>query len=192
MKITRQEIDTVLQLLAETPHRIEVSTAALASAQLAHKADAQSWSADEILAHLRACVDVWVGTMDRMLTEEQPTLRHLSPRSYLRKTDYVDLPFAESWAIFVAERAALLERLQPLTLEQWARSAMIQERQHTVFSQARRLALHEEGHCGQIEELVRPNQINNYPRSHTKTHEEKAILRETSCFFVDNLNFGIA
>jgi hypothetical protein len=49
-----------------------------------------------------------------------------------------------------------LEKLQPLALKEWARSATIKERQHTVFSQARRLALHEEGHCGQIEELATP------------------------------------
>lgn len=156
MRITAREIEQVLQLLSETPQRIAVAIANGAPEQVQAKNDAQSWSANEILAHLRACVDVWVGTMDRMLTEEQPTLRHLSPRTYLRKTDYLTLPFAESLAIFVAERAALLERLQPLTLEQWARSAMIHERQHTVYSQARRLALHEAGHCAQIEELVTP------------------------------------
>ncbi len=156
MRITEQEIEEVLQLLAETPRRITVATANVTPEQLQVKTDAQSWSANEILAHLRACADVWVRTIERMLTEEQPTLRHLSPRTYLRKTDYVDLPFAESWAVFVAERVALLERLQPLTLEEWARSAVIQGRQHTVFSQARRLALHEAEHCAQIEGLATP------------------------------------
>lgn len=154
MRITEQEIEEVLRLLPETPQRIAVAIADVAPERLQAKTDAKAWSVNEILAHLRACVDVWVGTMDRMLLEEQPTLRHISPRTYLRKTDYLTVPFAESLALFGAERAALLEKLQPLTLEQWARSAMIQERQHTVFSQARRLALHEEGHCGQIEGLM--------------------------------------
>ena len=154
MEITQQGIEKVFHLLSETPPRIAGATAGVAPALLTEKAEAQSWSVNEILAHLRACVDVWGETIDRMLTEDQPTLRHISPRTYLRKTNYVEIPFAESWALFVAERTALLAQLQPLTLEQWSRSATIKDRQHTVFSQARRMGLHEEGHCAQIEELM--------------------------------------
>jgi hypothetical protein len=154
MKLTEQDVDKVLQLLTETPRRIAAATSAVEPERLQAKADAQSWSVNEILAHLRACVDVWGETIDRMLTQEQPTLRHISPRTYLRKTHYVEIPFAESWALFVAKRTALLAQLQPLTFEQWSRSATIKDRQHTVFSQARRMSLHEEGHCAQIEELM--------------------------------------
>ncbi|MCB0123333.1 MAG: DinB family protein [Caldilineaceae bacterium] len=154
MEITQQGIEDVLQRLAETPQRIKSATVEVTPAQLTDKAVSKSWSVNEILAHLRACVDVWGETIDRMLAEDDPTLPHISPRTYLRKSDYGKMPFAESWAIFVAERAALLEKLQPLTPEQWSRSATIKERQHTVFSQARRMALHEEGHCAQIEELL--------------------------------------
>lgn len=154
MKITQKEIDAVLQLLAETPRRIEAAIAEYTTAQLVYKADAKDWSVTEILAHLRACVDVWGETIDRMLAEDKPTLRYISPRTYLRKTDYAELPYTELWAAFVAKRAALLEQLQPLTLAQWARSATIKNREHTVFSQARRMALHEEGHCAQIERSI--------------------------------------
>ena len=154
MKITQQGIDEVLQRLAATPQRVETATAGATPAQLTDKADAKSWSVNEILAHLRAGVDVWGETIDRMLAEDEPTLHHISPRTYLRKTNYGEIHFAESWAIFVAERAVLLEKLRPLTLAQWSRSATIKERQHTVFSQTRRMALHEEGHCAQIEGLM--------------------------------------
>ena len=161
MKFTDQDIAEVLRLLAETPRRIAAATSVIAPEQLQIKAGADRWSVNEILAHLRACVDVWVGTIDRMLTEEQPTLRHVSPRTYLRKTDYPALSFAESWAIFVAERAALLEKLQPLSMTTWSRSATIKDRQHTVFSQARRMALHEAGHCAQIEEYTATRELAN-------------------------------
>ena len=154
MEITQQGIEDVLQLLAETPQRIKIATAGATPAQLTAKPDSKSWSVNEILAHLRACVDVWGETIDRMLTEDHPTLRHISPRTYMRKTDYAQLPFVESWAVFVTERAALLETLKLLTPEQWSWSATIKERQHTVFSQARRMSLHEEGHCAQIEGLL--------------------------------------
>lgn len=154
MKIAEKGIAEVVELLAATPQRIETATAGATPAQLTEKADVKRWSVNETLAHLRACVDVWGETIDRMLAEDQPTLRHISPRTYLRKTNYAEVPFAESLAVFATERAALLEKLKPLTLAQWSRSATIKEREHTVFSQARRMALHEEGHCAQIEELV--------------------------------------
>lgn len=154
MEITQQGIDEVLTLLAATPRRIEAATARVAPAQLVSKTDAKSWSVNEILAHLRGCVDVWGETIDRMLAEERPTLRYLSPRTYLHQTDYTDLPFADSLAIFVVERTALLAKLRPLSLDGWARSAMIKDKEHTIFSQARRMAMHEEGHCVQIEQQL--------------------------------------
>jgi hypothetical protein len=39
------------------------------------------------VAHLRACADVWGGSIDRMVAEEHPTIRYVSPRSWIRKTD---------------------------------------------------------------------------------------------------------
>jgi DinB superfamily len=49
----------VLTMLAATPPRITALTAGLGPAQL-HTAPApDEWSANEVLAHLRACADMW-------------------------------------------------------------------------------------------------------------------------------------
>ena len=156
MEITQNGIAEIIQLLAETPERITAVTQNLAPEQLRTKPEpgSKSWSINEILAHLRACVDVWPKEIDVMLTQESPTLSYLSPRTHMRKTDYHKLDFAPSYQLFCAQREELLQKLNSLTFADWARAAEIKGRQHTVFSHARRLALHEVGHCEQIETLA--------------------------------------
>ena len=52
-------IEQVLTLLAETPPRIAALTAGLAPAQLRTAPNHDEWSANDVLAHLRACADMW-------------------------------------------------------------------------------------------------------------------------------------
>ncbi len=52
-------IEQVLALVAATPHRIAALTADLAPAQLHTTPNPGEWSANDVLAHLRACADVW-------------------------------------------------------------------------------------------------------------------------------------
>jgi hypothetical protein len=92
-----------------------------------------------------------------MLHEAEPTLKHVSPRSHLKKTDYLELSFQELFRSFVDQRRELLQTLYDLEFADWSRGAMIKDRRHTVFSQARRMALHEVTHCEHLESLpVRP------------------------------------
>ncbi|MEZ4726503.1 MAG: DinB family protein, partial [Caldilineaceae bacterium] len=116
MGVTTTEIAEYLYMLAETPRRIEALTKDVAEARLQAKADPTSWSANDILAHLRACADVWGKNIAVMLAEDTPTIRHLSPRTWLRKTDYPSLPFQSSFEAFAAQRAGLLATLASLTL----------------------------------------------------------------------------
>jgi hypothetical protein len=155
LPIEQDQIEPVLLLLAETPARIAAVTAGLSSAQLAlSPAPAPGgWSAAEILAHLRGCADVWSVTIREMLRQNEPVLPLHSPRAWAKKKGYSRLDFHASLQVFTAERAELLVLIQPLPVEAWERGALIDGRRHTVFSQARRLALHEQAHCAQIEAL---------------------------------------
>lgn len=155
MAVTTTEIAEYLHILTETPRRIEALTKDVAEARLQTKADATSWSANEILAHLRACADVWGKNIAVMLAEDTPTIRHLSPRTWLRKTDYPSLPFHPSFEAFATQRSALLTTLCSLTLEEWSRAAKIkdQQQERTVFDQMRQMAHHEAEHWQQLEDL---------------------------------------
>jgi hypothetical protein len=153
MKATLAEIEEVLQRLTETPDRIATTAEAMTAEQLQRRPDAKTWSANDILAHLRACADVWGETIESMLQEDEPTLRHISPRTYMKKSDYPALPFQESFQAFVKQRDDLLRTLTGLEFTDWSRGALIKDRRHTVFTQARRMALHEATHNEQIEAL---------------------------------------
>ncbi|MBN1452950.1 MAG: DinB family protein [Anaerolineales bacterium] len=52
-------IEQILAILGETPSRLVILSAGLSSAQLHTAPEPGEWSASEILAHLRACSDVW-------------------------------------------------------------------------------------------------------------------------------------
>ena len=51
------------------------------------------------------------------------------------------------------QRTNLMRVLRGLGPEAWERGAIIFERRHTVFSQARRMAKHEAEHCEQLDTL---------------------------------------
>ena len=93
-----------------------------------------------------------------MIQQDQPVLRYVSPRTWIRKTDYLQAEFQQSLKIFTEERAELLALLQSLKAEEWSRGATFtgttRGREQTVWSYAQRLAQHEDEHCQQIEALV--------------------------------------
>ncbi len=155
MKITPAEIEEILELLAETPPRIASASRGVENARLHFKPDDQSWSANDVLAHLRSCADVWGKSITAMLAEPRPTLPHISPRSWIRKTNYPALEFRASFQAFAGQRREFLAGLKNLAFADWSGAARIEGREHTVFSQARRMALHENKHCEQIEALLK-------------------------------------
>lgn len=154
MKATRPGIEVYLNLLTETSRRITKATKGFDDARLKFRTDEQPWSANDILAHLRACADVWGDSIDAMLAEENPTVPYRHPRQWIKKTDYPTLPFRESFRAFSAKRKKLLTVLKSLSFDDWSRGAIIKGREHTVFTQIRRMALHEQVHCEQIESLL--------------------------------------
>ena len=150
--------EQVLDLLAETPPRLEALTAGLAPAQLRAAPNDGEWSANDVLAHLRACADVWGSCIAAIIAEERPTLRAINPRTWITQTDYRELEFQPSLHAFAAQRAELLAVLEPLPPEAWSRAATVtgagKALERTVLSYARWLAEHERPHVKQIARLV--------------------------------------
>jgi hypothetical protein len=149
----------VLEALAAAPERIASLSAGFDDAHLRCAPDADTWSANDMLAHLRACSDMWGKGIVAMLTQDRPTLRYVSPRTWIRKTDYLEQGFHHSLRAFAAQRTQLLALLQPLAPEAWSRGAVftgtVRGREQTVFSYARRIVDHEAQHLEQLEELMR-------------------------------------
>ena len=152
------DIEQVLALLAETPQRLAALAQEYAPAQLQTTPDQDTWSANAILAHLRSCADVWGKIIQAMLAEDNPTLRYISPRTWIRKTKYLNQDFQASFQVFAQQRAELLAALNGLAAEDWARAAIftgtVSGRNQTVFSYAQRIAEHERPHLDQMKSVL--------------------------------------
>lgn len=155
MKATLSEIEKYLQILSETPQQIAQAAKDLEEAHLKFKPEKKSWSANDILAHLRSCADLWTHSIYAMLAENEPVFSDINERKWAKVTRYAESPFVESLQVFSLQRENLLRVLKALPLVAWERSAIIFERKHTVFTQTRRMAKHEEEHVEQIASLLR-------------------------------------
>lgn len=153
--VTAAEIDELLRALADTPRRIESITRGQDDDYLQRRPGPEAWSANEILAHLRACADVWGGSIAAMIARDHPTLRYVSPRTYARKTSYATLPFHRSLAAFSAQRADLVRTLTAFDLADWSRGATFsgttRGREATILSYVRRMLAHEREHREHLE-----------------------------------------
>ena len=87
-------IEQILTLLAETPPRIAALTAKLAPAQLHTAPDPGEWSANDVLAHLRACADMWGNCIVTIIAEDTPTIRAVNPRTRIVMVGLLPCPIA--------------------------------------------------------------------------------------------------
>ena len=148
----------VLALLAAAPARIASCTRRVSPDRLGRRPAPDEWSANEVLAHLRACADVWGGCITTILAEEHPTIRAINPRTWITGTGYPSLDFLPSFEAFSRQRQSLVAVLTALPDEGWRRPATVtgagKALERTVHSYAERLATHERPHLRQIERAV--------------------------------------
>jgi hypothetical protein len=150
--------DQILALLAEAPPRIAALTEGLVPVQLHAKPNHDEWSANDVLAHMRSCADVWGNCIAVIIAQDTPTIRAINPRTWIKKTDYLEQKFQSSLNTFATQRTKLLAVLEPLTPEDWSRSATVTGAGtpfvRTVLSYAQWLARHERPHVKQIQHIV--------------------------------------
>ncbi len=154
------EISQTVALLAQAPVRIAQLTRDVPSQRLQLRSDAEPWSVSDILAHLRACSDLWGTSINAMLTQDNPTLRSVSPRSWMRKPAYQAKTFDAALAAFSEERQRLVTVLTALAEADWLRrgtfiGTSLRQREQTVLRYAGRIVSHEQPHLAQIEDLLR-------------------------------------
>jgi len=155
--------EQILTLLAETPQRLAMLTANLAPAQLHTSPGPDEWSANEVLAHLRACADVWGNCIVTIIAQDTPTLRAINPLTWVKQTNYLKLDFRPSLHSFAAQRAELLAVLEPLPPDGWLRTATVtgagKALERTALFYARWLAGHERPHVRQVERVATTMQM---------------------------------
>jgi hypothetical protein len=150
--------EQILITLAEAPARIEALTAERTPAELRSAPNQDEWSANDVLAHLRACADMWGGSIVKILAEDHPTLRAVNPRTWIKQTDYLDQEFRPSLRAYTTQRAELMAVLESLPPEGWSRSATVTGAGavlvRTVLRYADSLVRHERPHIKQIARIV--------------------------------------
>lgn len=148
----------LIRSLAETAARVEDAGRRLAPDQLIRSPAPGAWSANEILWHIRATADVYGEHIARILHEDTPGWRHVSPRARMRKARYDQSPFAESCAAFVRQRVELVALLEGIAPDAWQRFARVRVEQKewrlTLHERVRGMAHHEAIHCTQMENVV--------------------------------------
>ena len=78
-------IEQVLETLTHTPEIIVSLSEGFTSSQLIFKPDRKSWSANDVLAHLRACADVWGDCIEAILEYDHPSLQDIHPSTWIKK-----------------------------------------------------------------------------------------------------------
>jgi hypothetical protein len=147
---------TLVRGLAETAARVEEVGRRLSAEQLMTSAEPGGWSPNEILWHIRATADVHGEHIRRILDEDQPRWRHVSPRARMKKARYDQLPFAESFAAFAQQRAELVALLEDVEPGAWERVALVfvpyykSEWRLTLHKLVWGMVDHEHGHCAQM------------------------------------------
>jgi hypothetical protein len=145
-------------MLADAPSRLADLTEGLGQAQLLVPPEPGEWSAREVLAHLRACSDVWGNCILAILAEDTPTLRAVDPRTWIKRTDYLEQEFQPALLAFATQRADLLAVLEPLTPEDWSLAATFTGAGtplvRTVHTYAQWMTRHERPHIKQIKRIA--------------------------------------
>lgn len=151
-------VDELLAALAGAPSQIAALTADRSPAQLRKRPGPEEWSANEVLAHLRSCSDVWGAAMARIANENRPTIRAVNPRTWIEGTDYLDLEFRPSLRLFTKQRGTLLKLLRALGARGWSRSAILtgagSPLHPTIHLYADRMVRHERTHLGQMARIA--------------------------------------
>ncbi len=151
-------VQQVLDQLRSTPLRLRELTAGVPPELLRTAPGPGEWSANDVLAHLRACSDRWGEAATRIVVEDGPRLRGTEPRVWITKTNYLDLEFTPSLRAFVRQRKALLAVLDPLSPGEWQRTGTLvgagKPVSRTVHTYAERLARHERSHVKQVSRTV--------------------------------------
>jgi hypothetical protein len=149
----------IMAILPETPRRIAALAEGLTPTQLHESPEPDAWSVNDVLAHLRACHDVFGGNILRILAEDTPTWKGMNPRAWIKKTDYPEWEFAPAFEAFKKQRADLLSVLEPLPPDGWERTAKVKGMLGETYERSARyygdwMAAHERAHWKHLERII--------------------------------------
>ena len=155
LKIDRADRAAVIDALRRAPEIVVPLVREVPPAILKRRPTPKRWSAHEHACHLAHVHGLFFSRLDQMLREPSPVIQPYLPGDQDDDDLLRNMDLAESMDRFVADRAALVSRLELLAPDNWARTAEHGEyRAYSVFIMFRHLALHDFLHAYRIEELL--------------------------------------
>ena len=113
------------------------------------------WSAYEHAVHLSQSDASFLKRLDLILSTPEPFIEVILNSAEDEAGAMLEIDLVESLERYVRERAALVERLRKLSLDEWQKTAVHEAFDHySVFIMFRHLLNHEMLHAYRIEELL--------------------------------------
>lgn len=112
------------------------------------------WSVHEHACHITTADAPYLVRLELMLSDPSPQITPMFPSPDEEAGALLNVELGEALALYVSERAHLVERLQQLAEDDWQRTAAHEEYSHySVWIMFRQLLLHEMQHAYRIEDL---------------------------------------
>ena len=149
-------VSQTMEILRTTVPRLAELTDGVPRESL-HAPTDYGWSVNEQLAHLRSCHDILGGNMLRIVREDHPAWKGVAPTR--NQNEHFGTEFYAAFATFRAQRAELLEVLEPLPEAAWERTATVsvpprKTYEYSVLYYGGWMARHERSHLKHIARIV--------------------------------------
>lgn len=145
---------TLIAALAGAPDIIIGLVREVPLQYLKRRPSPHKWSAHEHACHITTIDAPYLERLEMMLSEPSPRITPMSASPEEAAGALLDVALDEALALYVRERARLVERLRQLSEADWQRTATHEEYSHySVWIMFRQLLLHEMHHAYRIEEL---------------------------------------
>ncbi|MFZ1701244.1 MAG: DinB family protein [Pyrinomonadaceae bacterium] len=134
----------IIPLIREVPPQI-----------LKRRPSPTKWSAYEHAIHLSQSDAAFRARLDLILSESEPFIKTIENSTEDEAGAMLEIDLVESLDRYVRERAALVERLQQLSPDEWIKTAVHEAFHHySVFIMFRHLFVHEMHHAYLLEQLM--------------------------------------
>ena len=143
----------VIEQLTRGPDVLRALLADVPPADLKRRPAPNRWSAHEHACHLSLMEPLWAARVDRILSEDNPTILSYEPDADEPQDRLLNMDLAAALDAYDTARHQLIARLRKLTSDQWQRSAVnTAHARYSLFLMCRHAALHDALHTYRIEE----------------------------------------
>ena len=155
----------VIAQLARGPGTLRALLADVPPRDLKRRPRPERWSAHEHACHLALVEPLWAARLERILTEDVPTIVSYEPDTDEPPERLLSLDLEDALAGYEHDRRALLGRLEALSPADWERRAVnTAHARYSLFLMCRHAALHDMLHVYRIEESALGT---HWPGEHT-------------------------